>query len=143
MVYIKHTSWNALGFSLLITCLCIQLYPLVSTFWNNVFVYGFRGENVIIDPSYSMNGSLRVAISMLVVLATLIGRIGPLDTLIVGVSGTILYSLNIALNTSIAKSRSPDANINDVGGAVDIFLFGGVLGVVIGRFLRNMNTLIH
>lgn len=143
MVYIKHTSWNALGFSLIITCICLQLYPLVSTFWNNVFVNGFSGGNVVIDPSSSMNGAIRVAISMLVVLATLIGRIGILDSLIVGVVGTTVYSLNIALNVATARSRSPDANINDVGGAVDVFLFGGILGVVVGRFLRTMNTLIH
>lgn len=105
MVYLKHSSWSAIGFSLIITSICVQLYPLVSTFWNNVFVTGFNG-NVVIDPTFSMNGCVRVAVSMLVVLAALIGRIGLLDNLLIGITGVVIYSLNIAVNISIAKTRS-------------------------------------
>jgi hypothetical protein len=106
MVYLKHSSWSAIGFSLIITCICVQLYPLVSTFWNNVFVTGFNNGNVVLDPTFSMNGCIRVAVSMLVVLATLLGRIGLLDNLIIGITGVVIYSLNIAVNISIAKTRS-------------------------------------
>ena len=143
MVYLKHSSWGALGFSLIITCICVQLYPLVSTFWNNVFVNGFNNGNAVLDPVFSMNGCIRVAISMLVVLAALLGRIGILDSLIVGVLGTVIYSLSVALNIATARTRSSEAFINDAGGSVDVFLFGGILGAVLGRFIKTPNSLVH
>ena len=98
---------------------------------------------VVLDPVFSMNGCVRVSIAMLVVLAALIGRIGLVDTFLVGVVGTIIYCLNISLNICIAKARSSDANINDVGGAIDVFLFGGIFGAVIGRFIRSPHSLNH
>ena len=106
MVYLKHSSWSAIGFSLLITCICVQLYPLVSTFWNNAFVTGFNNGNIVLDPTFSMNGCIRVSVAMLVVLAALIGRIGLLDSLLIGTVGTIIYSLSISVNIAIARSRS-------------------------------------
>lgn len=90
-----------------------------------------------------MNGCVRVAVSMLVILAALIGRIGLFDALIVGVLGTAIYCLTLSLNIATAISRSSDAFINDAGGAIDVFLFGGIVGAIIGRFISTPNTLMH
>lgn len=140
--YLKHLLWSALGLSFLITALTIQVYPLINAFWAKT---GLNSTNIYSDsfsnqPFYlflanmdcstyennTITAAVKCSIAVIVAYGSVIGRVGPLECLIMTVVGTIGYEKNRTIVMGIGQ---------DVFGSFTVFTFGGFLGLTVGSAL--------
>ena len=78
MAFSKTTSWSAFSYTFFMNALMLQLYPLLSGFWNRVF-HGFTADNYYIyvkEDHFTLG--LYSAASMFINIGFNIGRAGPL-----------------------------------------------------------------
>jgi hypothetical protein len=76
--------------------------------------------------SNTIISAIKCALALIVAFGSVIGRVGPLECLIMTVFGIFIYELN----------RSIIANIGqDLFGTFSIFTFGGFLGLTFGVFM--------
>ena len=104
-------TWTGLGFTFLITVLCIEIYPLFNTFWtkariqknpiesnfdNREFVLLLSNFEVTKGANYSntITSCFRCALAMIVAFSSIIGRAGALECFIVTLFGSFGYELN-------------------------------------------------
>lgn len=93
MTFIKTYSWSALTFTFFINAFVIQIYFLLTAFWERV-IHGFStGSEILISTKTFTLGSYAVA-SVLIAFGGVIGRVGPFELLIMGIVQIIGYSLN-------------------------------------------------
>ena len=140
--YLKHLLWSALGLSFLITALTIQVYPLINAFWaktglnsTGIFSDSFSNQQVNLflanmDSSAYENNTITAAvkcgIAVIIAFGSVIGRVGPLECLIMTVVGTFGYEKNRTIVMTIGQ---------DVFGSFTVFTFGGFLGLTLGSVL--------
>lgn len=103
--YLKRLSWSSLGFSLLITATCVELYPLVNAlytksiiqqnpivnnFSNSKFSIFLSNYDIATGANYSntITTAFKCALSLVVAFSSILGRAGPLQCLILAVLGT-------------------------------------------------------
>jgi hypothetical protein len=136
----KHLVWSGLGFNLMLTCFAIQLYPLFNALWGKLHLHqtadsfsnkGFTLSLAAMDgtnyQNNSVTGAIKCAISLVVAFGSLIGRVGPLECLVLAVVGTAGYELNRSIVGGIGQ---------DLFGSFTIFGFGGFMGVISGIIMR-------
>ena len=75
----------------------------------------------------TVTSSIKCAIALIVAFGSVIGRIGPLECLIMTVIGAFGYELNRCIIINIGQ---------DLVGTFSIFTFGGYLGLVFGIIMR-------
>jgi hypothetical protein len=139
-----------LGFTFFITVVTIQIYHLISGFWNLVdistvnfnlswsttlpiFLADTDALNVATYGNTTV-GALKCALANAVAFAGIMGRGGLLPALIVTVLGTISYEINRQLISKYCL---------DFGGSIGIFCWGGVYGSVVSLimyFRKHKNT---
>ena len=93
MTFIKNYTWSALSYTFFLNALIVQLYMLFQTFWHTVFHGDGYKFNIFINEKNFTAASYSVA-SMLIAFGAVIGKVGPLELLIVGVIGLFGYTLN-------------------------------------------------
>ncbi len=84
MTFIKTKGWTALGFTFLINAVIFQLYILLYGFWDKVFHNKFPTQDIEVNVVTLIKASFCVA-AILISFGALIGRISPLELLILGV----------------------------------------------------------
>lgn len=145
--YSRRLAWSGIGFTFFITAFCIEVYPLVNSFWtktaiqsNNSPTLGFgydnRDYNIFLSDretspnsartfyGNSLTNAIKCALSVAVAFSAVLGRVGHLECLIVAVFGTVGFELNrqiIQQNQGI-----------DTFGTFYIFTFGGFMGLALG-----------
>lgn len=144
--YLKNFSIGGLTLTFIIVAFTIQWYFLMRIFWTGVNVadsenalyFGDRfnylrltKENNRADThfmlEFTLSEAIACAICMFVALFPNLGKVGPLETLIMCFVGIFGYALN--------ESAFWRLFINDNGYGMRIFLFGSVLGLVSSRIL--------
>ena len=76
--------------------------------------------------SNTIISAIKCALALIIAFGSVIGRVGPLECLIMSVFGIFIYELN----------RSIIANIGqDLFGTFSIFTFGGYMGLTFGIFM--------
>lgn len=137
LAFLKHLVWTSLGFSLLITAITLELYPLVNALWgkmnisgrsldsfsNNTFSLYLASMDGIRYDNNTITGAAKCAISLIVAFASVIGRVGRIQVLMMVVIGVCGFSLNQAVVNGIGQ---------DLFGTFSVFAFGGFLGLVFG-----------
>jgi hypothetical protein len=146
--------WSGIGFNLLITALCLELYPLINDFWtrtkiqngnsplinfgefNNRFYQLYlanrdtnTGATTATTAAYygnCMTNALKCALSVAVAFSAILGRAGHLECFFVVIFGTVGFELN----RQIIQSHQGQ----DAFGTYYIFTFGGFMGLVLGLF---------
>jgi ammonium transporter Rh len=123
MAFSKSFSWSAVSYTFFMNAVTVQLYLLVSAFWKRVISDGFHADNYYIyinEESFTL--ALYSAASMFITLGVVIGRVGPLEALIMCLVHEVGYTLNevICLNKIQAF---------DVGGSMTIHAFGAYSGL--------------
>jgi hypothetical protein len=97
MSYMKGLSWSGLGFAFLITALCIQVYPLINTFWSkagiqdNATVTNFSTKELnqlyLSNSEVTFGGQvygstitngLKCALAIVAAFSSVLGRVGSL-----------------------------------------------------------------
>lgn len=138
----RHLIWNGIGFSLLITALAIEVYPLVNAIWAKAHIHtnqfmndSFKTKEIYLylanldSTSYENNtipAAIKSALAIIIAFSSVIGRIGPLECLIMTVVGLFGYELNRSININLGQ---------DSFGTFSIFAFGGFLGLTLGLFM--------
>lgn len=83
MTFVKNHSWSALSYTFFINAIVVQLYILLSGFWERYFEGEFS-EKIEIKEKTFTSASYSVA-SVLISFGGILGRVGPLELLIMAV----------------------------------------------------------
>ena len=131
MTFIKNYSWSALAYTFFINAIIVQLYILWAPFWHHVFK-GHWGDKInLLERSFT-TASYSVA-SILISFGAILGRIGPLELLLMGLVQIIGYTLNEAIVYEVIGTY-------DVGGSTAIHTYGAYFGLavsyILGRAVR-------
>jgi ammonium transporter Rh len=92
MTFLKNHSWSALSYTFFINAVVVQLYLLWQPFWHKVF-HGGWDSTITISESTFTTASYSVA-AVLISFGAVLGRVGPLELLIMGLIEIIGYTLN-------------------------------------------------
>lgn len=95
MTSIKNNSWSALSYTFFLNAILVQLFFLLENFWIDVFDGTWEGTIEIVERSF-IKASYSVA-SVHIGLGAVLGRVGPLEILIMGVVQIIGYTMNRVL----------------------------------------------
>eukprot|EP00919_Chromeraceae_sp_WS-2016_P037891 GHVR01090484.1.p1 GENE.GHVR01090484.1~~GHVR01090484.1.p1 ORF type:complete len:233 (+),score=5.35 GHVR01090484.1:31-729(+) len=135
MTFVKNHSYSALSYTFFINAIIVQLYILFSSFWHRVF--NGHWENKIMLQEQNLTGASYSVASVLIAFGAVLGRVGPLELLIMGFVQIIGYSFNEALVYDVLK-------VYDAGGSMAIHSFGAYFGLavsfVIGKLVRPTHT---
>lgn len=83
MAFSRSFSWSAISYTFFMNAILVQLYILLSAFWKRVLYIGFNSDNYYIyltEVDFTLG--LYSAASMFISLGCIIGRVGPLECLI-------------------------------------------------------------
>lgn len=95
MAFSKSFSWSAVTYTFFMNAVLVQLYLLLSAFWKRVIVDGFNSSNYYIyinEESFTL--ALYSAASMFINIGVSIGRVGPLECLVMSLVHIVGYTLN-------------------------------------------------
>ena len=84
---------------------------------------------------FTLSQAICCGISMYVILFPVLGRVGPAESIIISIMGTIGYTLNEAIFWRL--------NISDNGYGMKIFLFGSIVGIIAALILGRKDTVEH
>jgi ammonium transporter Rh len=92
MTFIKHHLWSTLSYTFFINAVVVQLYMLLQPFWHHVFE-GHWGDKIFVVEKTFTAASYSVA-SVLIAFGAVLGRVGPLELLIMALVQIVGYTLN-------------------------------------------------
>lgn len=145
-VHFKRMSESAFFVSLFITSFTIIFSPIIQKLWYNIFItdfgsttitssstasllnLSFGGKNIYID-FYNLKFSLINAISQLVVILGLFGRLNAIQITLFSILYNFAWSVNHYLIINF-QNRSPDTRFFDDYQIASVYLFAGCFGVV-------------
>jgi ammonium transporter Rh len=129
MAFSKSFSWSAVSYTFFMNAVMVQIYPLLSAFWHRVITDGFNSGNyyIYIDE-VGFTSALYSAASMFITLGVVIGRVGPLECLIMSLVHEVGYTLNEVICFNQIKAF-------DVGGSMTIHTFGAYSGLAASLIL--------
>jgi hypothetical protein len=83
MAFSRSFSWSAVSYTFFMNAILVQLYILLSAFWKRVITTGFDSNNYYIyitEVNFTLG--LYSAASMFINIGCTIGRVGPLEAII-------------------------------------------------------------
>jgi hypothetical protein len=126
----------------MITALSMELYPLINALWakanihsNALFADVFSKKGFMLflanmdSTKYqnnTMSAAVKCGLAIIIAFSSVIGRIGPLECLIMTIVGNIGYELNRSICINFGQ---------DFFGTFSIFTFGGYFGLTLGLFM--------
>lgn len=150
-VYFKTGTATSIFLSLFIVSMTMLLSPILQKFWYNVFIKGF----IDIDPStfqdtlytsfnytnifidfYNMKFSMINAISQLVMITGLIGRLSVFQISLTSVLYNLAWNLNLFLCIQVQR-QSPDVKTFDDYQINSVYLFAACFGLMMMCFLKT------
>lgn len=152
-MHFKKMSESAIFTSLFITSLTIITSPFLQKFWYNTFITDFSNSSITLTNSsyllnqsmggktisidlYNLKFSLINAISQLVVMLALFGKINAFQITFFSLFYNIAWSLNHYFLISRLNS-SPDSRIFDDYQIASIYLFGGIFALFSSLILKK------
>lgn len=132
MAFSKSFSWSAVTYTFFMNAVLIQLYILLSNFWKRVIIDGFNSSNYYIyinEETFTF--ALYSSASMFINIGVSIGRVGPLECLVMSLVHIVGYSLNEVI--CIQKIQA-----FDVGGSMTIHAFGAYSGIATSLILSSI-----
>ena len=144
-MYFKKMTESALFTSIFIVSFSLLFSPLVQKFWFCVFIHGFNNSfNNIVGPDYFVNQSMGgeliyydlyslkfaiiSAISQLVVLLAVYGRLSGIQLVAFSFLFNIGWSLNHYALMNL-EGKSPDGRFYDDYTISSVYLFGASAGI--------------
>jgi len=129
VVFLKSNRWMSLSMTFLASALAIQLTLLWTAFWLCVNFKSWPRHFAPID--YGISNSIffnyfgiRGAIAILISLGALIGKVDPLQVVILTVLEVIIFTVNDMICNRMYYAR-------DIGGCFYIHAFGSITGIVV------------
>lgn len=135
MTFLSRYGLGAIGLTMLITIIGIQWGILVEGFFKAVYHNSWVYVRVDI---YSFMDSLFLVAAILISYGSVIGRLSPLQLIVMTLLETICYSINKVLLLFGA------VDLVDAGGTISIHMFGAYFGLavayVIGKPSNSIST---
>ncbi|PRP82921.1 hypothetical protein PROFUN_06698 [Planoprotostelium fungivorum] len=135
MTFVRRYAYSAIGYTFLIGAFVTQWSVILQAFVETIATNNSFTNQVDLDITYLTNG-LFASAAVLISLGALLGKITPLQVLILAIIEPIFYWLNIYI--IIEKLE-----VIDIGGGMTIHLFGATLGLVVTIFVSNDATVDH
>jgi ammonium transporter Rh len=133
MAFSKSFSWSAVSYTFFMNAVLVQLYLLLSAFWKRVIIEGFTSDNYYIFVNEkSFTFALYSAASMFINIGVTIGRVGPLECLILSLVHIVGYTLNEVICLEKIQAF-------DVGGSMTIHAFGAYAGIATSLILSSIS----
>lgn len=120
MTFPKGFNWGGIGFSMLVAAVAFQWSLLSNHFWHTV-IKGAPWHKLVIDLPTLITGDFAAA-AVMITLGALLGKVGPLQMLVLAMLEIIFYSINESIGVNEYKAV-------DVGGSMYVHMFGGFFGV--------------
>lgn len=152
LVHYRFSIKQTIIIALVVCAVNVQMGPLVQQFWYNVFIAGFNKgfiansnttfyltlDTATVDVKNITLGFVRIStftsISLLVALSGVVGRIGPVNTLITSILFNVGFNLNYYLNYLIYYSNGTNSKtyyiMDDFQGS-RVFMFGAGFGLAL------------
>ena len=120
MSFLRYYPLGAIGFTFLVTVVCVQWGILLDGFWERVYFGDFR--HILQVGAFSLVVGNFAAATVLISFGVLIGKIGPAQLMLLALFELCFYSFNYAVVLRWLEAV-------DIGGSIAIHLFGAVFGV--------------
>ncbi|KAL0482830.1 ammonium transporter [Acrasis kona] len=130
MTFLKKASYTSVCMSFLIICICTQWAILVVAFWEYVAANHFH--KIPLNVYWLVQGMFGSA-TVLISFGAVIGKISPVQLVIMAVVEIFFYGLNIYVGDFILKST-------DIGGSMFIHTFGAYFGLCVSAFISNKKS---
>ena len=133
MAFSKSFSWSAISYTFFMNAILVQLYILLSAFWKRVLHYGFNADNYYIyltEVDFTLG--LYSAASMFVTLGCCVGRVGPLECLLM----CVFHEIGFTYNEVICIEK---IHAYDVGGSMVIHAFGAYSGLAFSLIFSSIS----
>jgi ammonium transporter Rh len=126
MTFLKHYGLGAVGLTLLLSALAIQLNLLMEPLAKFLYHQDDVGTPLTLSIASLIDGEFSAA-TLLISFGAVIGRASPLQLVIMGVLQSFFYAVNkVVLVFGVFKAE-------DVGGTLTIHLFGAYFGIAVAR----------
>lgn len=129
MTFIRTNCWSALSYTFFINAVVVQLYLLFQPFWHHAFGAQEWDDDyrVLLKEQTFTAASYSVA-SILIAYGAVLGKVGPMEMLLMGIFGVIGYTINEDLVYGKLK-------VFDAGGSTAIHTFGAFFGLMVSLLL--------
>lgn len=130
MASYKLFSWSSLIYNFILNAFIVQFYVLFYHFWKRVILDGFySGNYYIYAHEKTMIYGLHSSASFFIHMGTFVGRVGPLELLIM----SIVHVFGYTLNEVLCKSKIIAL---DSGGGMTVHIFGAFAGITASLILK-------
>eukprot|EP00756_Hemistasia_phaeocysticola_P028798 Hpha_TRINITY_DN16193_c2_g4::TRINITY_DN16193_c2_g4_i1::g.3715::m.3715/K06580/SLC42A, RHAG, RHBG, RHCG, CD241; ammonium transporter Rh len=120
MTFPKGFNWGGVGFTLLVSAAAFQWSLLSNHFWHTV-ISGHSWHKLQIDLPTVITGDFAAG-AVMITLGAVLGKVGPIQMLVLAMLEIIFYSINESIGVIEYKAV-------DVGGSMFVHAFGGFFGV--------------
>ncbi|XP_023323296.1 ammonium transporter Rh type A [Eurytemora carolleeae] len=127
MTFLKKYGLGAVGLTMIITAVVTEFTVIV------IGLTHINSDFVIEVEFITLVEAGVTATSVLITFGALIGKVNPLQMLVIGIIECIIITLNMYLGYKILGA-------NDVGGAILIHTFGAYFGLAVSLALRNQKV---
>jgi len=125
MAFLKKYGLGAVGFTFVLTCLCVQLNVLLAPAIPD-------GDTAVVDMWLLMDGNFAAAV-ILISVGCIIGKTTPSQLILLAVLESIFFQVN--RNCIVLKNF----DTVDTGGTILVHLFGAYFGVAVAYVLGPPN----
>lgn len=132
MTFLKWYGLGAVGFTLLVTAIGLQWSLFTESFFSQAMNEAYSWHEVHINM-YSLLNALYSISSVLITFGAIIGKISPLQLVIVTIIELVCHSVNY-------KVLMASLNLADMGGTYIDHMFGAYFGLTIAWILGKPKT---
>jgi len=125
MTFLRKYGYSSVGFNFAIAAFTLQWYPLLNTFWHNVFNQSWTTP-VYMDVGMLISSEF-CAGAVLITYGALLGKTSLTQMMFIALAEPFFYALNEAISFKL--------DIADVGGSMVIHTFGAFFGLAASRVL--------
>jgi len=134
MTFLRRYGYSAVGYTLMVSALVAEWSFLLQGFFETISSgNGFSTYDVGV---YELLNGLFCAAAVMISFGAILGKVSPIQLLLLGVIEPIFYWLNIYI--CIFKLQALD-----IGGGMTIHTFGAYFGLAMTFFLTTEKTLSH
>lgn len=132
MAAVSRYAWGATGLAFMIAALAVQWGILSTSFWHTV-VAGDSFTTIHLSIESLIAGDFAAG-AVLISFGAVLGRTSPTQLLVMSIVELILYGLSEAINVTSLQAV-------DMGGSVNVHLWGAIFGVACALAVGNATAL--
>lgn len=136
MTFLRRYGYGAIGYTLLISSLAAQWSILNQLFWVEIAEHDSAFDQYRDIGVFHLLNGLFCAAAVMISYGAILGKVTPLQMLVLGIWEPMFYWLNVYINDLELKAH-------DIGGGMYIHTFGAYFGLAVCFFLTSKDTRGH